>query len=141
MRQARKRRLVAVLFLVAGVGVTTVIVFYALRENFNLFYEPSKIVSGEAPIGRRIRGGGMVAAGSVMHDAQGLGVSFVLTDYKGADFTVRYSGILPGLFREGQGILVVGELDDTRTFQADEVLAKHDESYMPPELIDMASDS
>ena len=83
----------------------------------------------------------MVADGSVAHDEEGLGVSFVLTDYKGSEFTVRYTGILPGLFREGQGILVLGRLDEAGVFQAEEVLAKHDENYMPPELSDMAQDS
>ena len=141
MRASRKKRLAIVLFLFIGVSATTVAGMFAMSEYFNLFYEPAKIVNGEAPTGRRIRGGGMVADGSVAHDEEGLGVSFVLTDYKGSEFTVRYTGILPGLFREGQGILVLGRLDEAGVFQAEEVLAKHDENYMPPELSDMAQDS
>jgi cytochrome c-type biogenesis protein CcmE len=126
MNPKRKNRLLAVVFLLV-----------ALNENLNLFYPPDQIVSGEAPTGTRIRAGGMVLNGSVARDPNGLDVSFVLTDYEGSEFEVRYSGILPDLFREGQGILVQGELGDDGLFRAQEVLAKHDETYMPPELAGM----
>ena len=96
------------------------------------------MAGGEAPFGVDIRAGGMVAAGSVVHDDTGLGVRFVLTDYQGHDFEVAYTGILPGMFREGEGILVTGQLAEDGTFQAREVLAKHDENYLPPELHDIA---
>ena len=126
------------MFLVGGTAVTAALVLTALDESVNLFYPPERVVNGDAPAGVTIRAGGMVAAGSVLHDTSGLGVSFVLTDYRGSDFTVRHVGILPDLFREGQGILVTGALDGDRVFQASQVLAKHDENYMPPELAGIA---
>ena len=137
MNPKRKQRLMVVLSLLAGAGATVALTLLALNENLNLFYPPDQIVSGEAPTQTRIRAGGMVMAGSVARQANGLDVSFVLTDYEGSDFEVRYSGILPDLFREGQGILVQGQLGSDGVFKADEVLAKHDENYMPPELADM----
>ena len=123
-----------VLFVVVGATVTLTFALLALRESVNLFYEPAKVVNGEAPVGVAIRAGGMVVDGSLVHDDTGLGVAFTLTDYRGNDFDVRFVGVLPGLFREGQGILVAGQLDRQRIFQAKEVLAKHDENYVPPEL-------
>ncbi len=138
MNTRRRNRLVAIVFVLGGTAVTAALVLTALDENINLFYPPERVVGGEAPAGVTIRAGGMVADGSVEHDDSGLGVSFVLTDYQGSDFVVRYVGILPDLFREGQGILVTGELDDERVFQASQVLAKHDENYMPPELAGIA---
>ena len=138
MTPPRKQRLAAVLFVLGGTAVTLALVLLALEENVNLFYEPAKVASGQAPHGVDIRAGGMVAAGSVVHDDTGLGVRFVLTDYQGHDFQVAFTGILPGMFREGQGILVTGQLAEDGTFQAQEVLAKHDENYMPPELHDIA---
>ena len=129
------------LFLLFGSAITLGVVLFALQENMDLFYEPQKIVGGEAPIAKRIRAGGMVEVGSLVHEPEGLAVSFVLSDLRGSRFEVRYQGILPGLFREGQGVLVVGQLDPSRVFYAKEVLAKHDENYMPPELLDMGEDS
>jgi cytochrome c-type biogenesis protein CcmE len=111
----------------------------ALEQNINMFYPPAQVVAGEAPAGETIRAGGMVMEGSVQRAPDSLQVSFVLSDFQGSDFTVVYTGILPDLFREGQGILVQGELQRDGTFMAQEVLAKHDENYMPPELLDMAS--
>ena len=137
MNPKRKQRLVVVMFLLVGAGVTVGLTLMALNENLNLFYPPDQIVGGEAPTGSRIRAGGMVMAGSVARQPNGLDVRFVLTDYEGSDFQVRYSGILPDLFREGQGVLVQGQLGPDGVFQADEVLAKHDENYMPPELAGM----
>lgn len=137
MNPKRRNRLVIVLFLLLGAGATVGVTLMALNQNLNLFYPPDQIVSGTAPVATRIRAGGMVAAGSVQRQDNGLDVRFVLTDYKGADFEVAYSGILPDLFREGQGVLVHGELATDGTFVADEVLAKHDENYMPPELADL----
>ena len=137
MRKHRRKRLAAIIFVLIGISATTGLAIFALRENLNLFYEPARIVSGEAPLSRRIRGGGMVVDGSVIHDQEGLGVAFDLTDYRGSTFTVRYVGILPGLFREGQGILVTGQLGRDGVFVAEEVLAKPDEKYMPPELANM----
>jgi cytochrome c-type biogenesis protein CcmE len=134
MHPVRRKRLIAVVFLLAGVGVTVALVLRALNENLNLFYPPAKVVSGEAPIGARIRAGGMVKEGSVQRASDSIEVRFVVTDYQGADFTVVYAGILPDLFREGKGILATGKLGPDHVFRAEEVLAKHDENYMPPEL-------
>jgi cytochrome c-type biogenesis protein CcmE len=134
MHPVRRRRLVAVLFLLTGAAITVALVLVALNENINLFYPPEKIVSGEAPVGARIRAGGMVADGSVRHGDKGLAVRFELTDHAGSDFAVEYEGMLPDLFREGQGVLVTGRLRADGVFVAEEVLAKHDENYMPPEL-------
>ncbi|MGE0624662.1 MAG: cytochrome c maturation protein CcmE [Pseudomonadales bacterium] len=138
MNPKRRTRLVAVLFLVAGVGISVSLVLLALNENINMFYPPEAVVSGEAPLGAQIRAGGMVADGSVVRDPDGLDVTFVLTDYEGSEFQVRYSGILPDLFREGQGVIVQGELTGAGQFRASQVLAKHDENYMPPELADLS---
>ena len=137
MNPKRRNRLIIVTFLLVGAGISVALVLTALNENLNLFYPPDQIVAGEAPVGSQIRAGGMVLEGSVAHTGSELDVEFVLTDYQGAEFKVLYSGILPDLFREGQGILVRGELDTQGVFQAEEVLAKHDENYMPPELMDM----
>ena len=141
MRPLRRQRLAVVLFLLFGSALTMGVVLFALQENIDLFYEPQKIVGGEAPIAKRIRAGGMVEKGSLDFESEGLGVSFVLSDLRGSRFEVRYKGLLPGLFREGQGVLVVGQLDASRVFYAKEVLAKHDENYMPPELVDMGAES
>ena len=103
MNTRRRNRLVATVFLLGGTAITVALVLTALDESVNLFYPPERVVNGEAPSGVTIRAGGMVADGSVTHDTSGLGVSFVLTDYQGSDFTVRYVGILPDLFREGAG--------------------------------------
>ena len=141
MRPGRRQRLAVGLFLLFGSALTIGVVLFALQENIDLFYEPQKIVGGEAPIAKRIRAGGMVEKGSLDFESEGLGVSFVLSDLRGSRFEVRYKGLLPGLFREGQGVLVVGQLDANRVFYAKEVLAKHDENYMPPELVDMGAES
>ena len=141
MPPLRRQRLAVVLFLLFGSALTIGVVLFALQENIDLFYEPQKIVGGEAPIAKRIRAGGMVEKGSLDFESEGLGVSFVLSDLRGSRFEVRYKGLLPGLFREGQGVLVVGQLDASRVFYAKEVLAKHDENYMPPELLDMGPES
>jgi len=141
MPPLRRQRLAVVLFVLFGSALTIGVVLFALQENIDLFYEPQKIVGGEAPIAKRIRAGGMVEKGSLDFESEGLGVSFVLSDLRGSRFEVRYKGLLPGLFREGQGVLVVGQLDASRVFYAKEVLAKHDENYMPPELVDMGAES
>ena len=137
MNAVRRQRLAVVAFVLGGVAATLALVLMALEENVNLFYEPAKVVAGEAPVATTVRAGGMVAAGSVVHDDTGLGVRFVLTDYQGHDFTVSHVGILPGMFREGQGILVEGQLDAAGVFHAETVLAKHDENYVQPELHDI----
>ena len=141
MRPGRRQRLAVGLFLLFGSALTIGVGLCAWQENIDLFYEPQKVVGGEAPIAKRIRAGGMVEKGSLVYEPEGLGVSFVLSDLRGSRFEVRYKGLLPGLFREGQGVLVVGQLDASRVFYAKEVLAKHDENYMPPELVDMGAET
>lgn len=132
MNPVRKKRLIIVLAILFGVIATVGIGLLALQENINLFYTPSQIASGEAPKNIRIRAGGLVKVGSVQR-ADDLHVNFVVTDGEG-DVTIRYKGILPDLFREGQGIVALGELQADGSLQASEVLAKHDENYMPPEV-------
>jgi cytochrome c-type biogenesis protein CcmE len=124
-----------VALLVLGVAVATAFALQALNENINLFYTASQVYAGEAPQGRSIRLGGMVVEGSVNRTSSGtdLTVKFDLTD-NDKTVTVAYSGILPDLFREGQGIIATGEVNDAGMFVASEVLAKHDEEYMPPEV-------
>ena len=134
MRPHRKRRLSMVLALVVGVGVAVALILMALSENLNHFYDPSQVVAGEAPQNHTFRIGGMVVDGSVHRDEGSLKVRFDLTDYK-EQVTVSYEGILPDLFREGQGIVAIGKLNQN-LFVADEVLAKHDENYMPAEVKD-----
>jgi cytochrome c-type biogenesis protein CcmE len=137
MHPVRRKRLIAVAFLLAGASVTVMLVMRALNENINLFYPPEEVVSGKAPVGPRIRAGGMVKDGSLQRVGDGVDVRFVVTDLRGSDFTVVYAGILPDLFREGKGVLATGRLGRDGVFMADEVLAKHDENYMPPELKDL----
>ena len=132
MRTQRKRRLSMVLALVVGVGVAVALILMALSENINHFYDPSQVVAGEAPQNHTFRIGGMVVDGSVQRDEGSLKVRFDLTDYK-EQVTVSYEGILPDLFREGQGIVAIGKLSNN-LFVAEEVLAKHDENYMPAEV-------
>ena len=137
MNPKRKQRLYLTLFLLLVAGGITALLIQISGENMNMFHPPSDVVSGKAPVDQNLRAGGMVQDGSVLRSEHDLGVTFVLTDHKGADFTVRYTGILPDLFREGQGILVEGQLSQAGVFEATEVLTKHDENYMPPELMEL----
>lgn len=133
MHAKRKQRLILVLFLVFGFSVVLGLALYALSENINLFYNPTQIADGDAPEGSRIRAGGMVVVGSVSRDSVTLANKFSLTDYN-ATMQVEFLGILPDLFREGQGIVALGRINSDNVLIADEVLAKHDEKYMPPEV-------
>ena len=141
MNPRRKKRLTIVLSILIGIGAITGLVLYALSQNIDLFFTPHEIVhgkddSGIKPIvGQRIRVGGLVVEGSVKRDPQSLKVQFDLTN-KGAIVTVKYDGILPDLFREGQGIIANGTLTGSTLLEASEVLAKHDENYMPKEVAD-----
>ena len=132
MNPKRKQRLFIILGMVSGLGIAVGLVMYALSQNINLFFTPTQIVKGEAPSAQMIRVGGMVADGTVDRDPQSLKVAFEVTDF---DHNVRvsYEGILPDLFREGQGVVVQGRISEGQ-FVASEVLAKHDENYMPPEV-------
>lgn len=133
MNPKRKKRLMIVLFILGGAGTAIGLTLYALSQNINLFYSPTQIAKGEAPLNTRIRAGGMVVDGSVVRDPDSLRVEFAVTDFENS-VPIVYSGILPDLFREGQGIVAQGEMDAQGKLQAVEVLAKHDENYMPPEV-------
>lgn len=133
MHPLRKQRLLIVLLIVAGASIATALIAFALRDNLNLFYEPARIAKGEAPVGRKIRVGGMVVNGSIQRDEQSLAIRFSLTDYE-AEVPVEYTGILPDLFAEDAGAVVTGKLNEQGIFIAEQVLAKHDENYMPPEV-------
>lgn len=133
MTPVRRRRLFMVLTLVLASGTAVALTTYALRQNINLFFAPGQIVAGEAPMDRVIRVGGLVVHGSVVRDPESLRVSFDLTDNDGV-IRVSYSGILPDLFREGQGIIARGTLGPDHHILADQVLARHDEEYMPAEV-------
>jgi cytochrome c-type biogenesis protein CcmE len=133
MHPLRRKRLGIVLFIVIGASLAAGLVFWALSDNMNFFYAPTQIANGEAPQGRTIRVGGLVVPGSLRRDASGLDIEFTVTDNQSRT-VVRYTGILPDLFAEGQGIVAVGELQPDLHFRAAQVLAKHDENYMPPEV-------
>jgi cytochrome c-type biogenesis protein CcmE len=133
MTPKRKKRLIIILALVCGSSLAIGLTLFALEQNMNYFYSASQIASGEAPKNTRMRAGGMVVEGSVERSTKSLEVRFKLTDYA-SKVQVVFTGILPDLFREGQGIIAQGRLDKKGVFQADEVLAKHDENYMPPEI-------
>jgi cytochrome c-type biogenesis protein CcmE len=131
----RSRRKMLVAMVVFGVGIATVLALTAFDENLLYFYSPTQIHAGEAPQNRSFRVGGLVVDGSVRREENSLAVQFDLTD-NAEVVPVTYTGILPDLFREGQGIVAMGRLDASGLFVADEVLAKHDENYMPPEVAD-----
>ncbi|MPW23366.1 cytochrome c maturation protein CcmE [Paraburkholderia sp. CNPSo 3157] len=134
MTPSRKKRLYWMLALLCGVSAAAAFAMAALRQNINLFYTPSQIAAGEAPRGTRIRAGGLVEAGSLKRMPGSLALRFIVTDGEGS-ILVRYEGILPDLFREGQGIVALGRIEPDGSLHADEVLAKHDEKYMPPEAM------
>lgn len=128
----RKKTLIIIIALIAGVGIAVGLATYALRQNINLFYTPTQLAAAEAPEGRRIQVGGLVMQGSLKRAPDSLAVRFTITDLK-QQVDVVYTGILPDLFREGQGIVANGRLVNG-VVEADEVLAKHDETYMPPQV-------
>jgi cytochrome c-type biogenesis protein CcmE len=129
----RRKRLLAVVAIVFGVGAAAALATLAFEDNLLYFYSPTQILAGEAPQGRTFRVGGLVTAGSVQRSDGSLEVRFVVTDNQ-ESVAVRYTGLLPDLFREGQGVIAHGHLTESGEFAADEVLAKHDENYMPPEV-------
>ncbi len=131
----RSRRKMLVAMVIFGVSIATVLALTAFDENLLYFYSPTQIHAGEAPQNRSFRIGGLVVDGSVRREENSITVQFDLTD-NAAVVPVTYTGILPDLFREGQGIVAMGRLDASGLFVADEVLAKHDENYMPPEVAD-----
>ncbi|EHM2232179.1 cytochrome c maturation protein CcmE, partial [Salmonella bongori] len=139
MNIRRKNRLWIACGILAGLALTLALILYALRSNIDLFYTPGEILYGKRETqqmpetGQRLRVGGMVMPGSVRRDPDSLKVNFSIYDAEGS-VTVSYEGILPDLFREGQGVVVQGTLEKGNHIQAQEVLAKHDENYTPPEV-------
>jgi cytochrome c-type biogenesis protein CcmE len=127
----RQRRLGLVIGIVVGVSIAGALALSAFRQNVTFFFDPSQVAAGQVPVGERFRLGGMVTNGTVQRAPGSLEVRFVVTDFA-HDVPVSYSGVLPDLFREGAGVVAQGRLRADGTFVADEVLAKHDEKYMPP---------
>jgi len=130
---ARQRRMTLVAVIVAGVALAGTLALRAFRENVMFYFDPSKVAAGQVRQGEHFRLGGMVVKGSVRRSAGSLDVKFVVTDFA-HDVPVTYDKVLPDLFKEGAGVVALGRLDAQGTFVADEVLAKHDEKYMPPEV-------
>ena len=137
MTPRRRQRLIFVVVLLLGFGVATALVLYSLERNLLYFFAPSQIAEGLAPQGRSFNLGGMVVEGSVRRTKP---VRFAVTDHQKTVHVV-YDGLLPDLFAEGQGIVATGRLNAKGVFEADEVLAKHDENYMPPSVADMLKES
>jgi len=131
----RRRRMMLVGLIVLGVAAAVTFARTAFQENLLYFYSPSDVVAGKAPKDRVFRVGGMVPEGSFNRPAGSLEAHFVLTDFA-HDVKVSYTGVLPDLFREGQGVIARGRMTSAGVFVAEEVLAKHDENYMPPEVAD-----
>ncbi len=133
MHPLRKQRLIVVCIIVIGASVAAMLIASALKQNLNLFYDPSSVAAGDAPIGRKIRIGGMVVKDSLERVPDSLTVLFKVTDYH-AEVQIEYTGILPDMFAEQEGAIATGQLNGSGIFIAEQVLAKHDENYMPPEV-------
>lgn len=131
----RHKRLAFILIGLTGIAVAAGLVLNSFRGNLVFFFSPSQVAANEAPVGKTFRLGGMVETGSVRREADGLTVRFTVTD-TAREIPVVFTGILPDLFSEGQGAVAQGRLGDDGVFYADQVLAKHDETYMPPEVAD-----
>jgi len=135
MNKKQKTKMTVLLLISIAVLLIVALVSYALRQNISLYFTPLQIFEHKAPLNRQIRIGGMVVKGSISQSKKHLDVRFVLTDYQ-HQIKVRYQGVLPDLFRDGQGVVVKGYLSAQNQFEAQEVLAKHDENYMPKEVRD-----
>jgi cytochrome c-type biogenesis protein CcmE len=135
MMTPRRRRMVLVGLILLGVSGAVAFALTAFQENLEYFHTPTDIVEGKAPKDKQFRLGGMVPEGSFKRPPGSMEATFVLTDYA-SNVTVRYAGVLPDLFREGQGVVARGRLGADGEFIAAEVLAKHDENYMPPDVAD-----
>lgn len=133
MKPARKQRLILIILVLVGVAAATGFALKSFNENLMYFFSTSDVIAGKAPKDTLFRLGGMVVKGTVERPNDGMTVRFKLTDFE-KEVTVEYTGILPDLFREGQGIVAHGKLNDKGIFIAEEVLAKHDENYMPPDV-------
>jgi cytochrome c-type biogenesis protein CcmE len=133
LKPHRKKKLTVIIFIATGLTITVGLTLFALGQNMNMFYTPSQVALGEVEIGRQFRIGGMVKEGTFVSASDSLRVKFETTDYVHA-VPVQYEGILPDLFREGQGIVAEGSVDANGVFMASKVLAKHDENYMSQEV-------
>lgn len=133
MKPARKQRLILITLMVIGAGLAAAFALKSFNDNLMYFFPPTDVVEGKAPKDALFRLGGMVVKGSLARPGNDMTVHFKLTDFK-KEVDVEYTGILPDLFREGQGIVAHGRLNPQGVFIAEEVLAKHDENYMPPEV-------
>ncbi len=131
----RQKRFMFIAVAVAAVAVAVGLVLYALRGNVNLYFTPTQVFNNEVPQGRSFRIGGLVEEGSVKREKDGLTTNFVITDTN-KKIPVTYKGILPDLFKEGKGVVAQGKVEADGVMHAEEVLAKHDENYMPPEAAD-----
>jgi len=132
MTPTRKKRLLLILMVAMGVSIAVAIFLTAFKENIMFFKSPTEVVANDFPDNRSFRLGGMVKEDSLTRIPDSLKVQFIVTDFA-ADVRVEYEGILPDLFREGQGVVTIGKMTPNSLFVAEEVLAKHDENYMPPE--------
>ncbi|MCS0629901.1 cytochrome c maturation protein CcmE [Telluria mixta] len=128
----RHKRLILLAGALAALGIATMLVLSAFRKNLVFFFTPTQVLAGEAPRGQSLRIGGLVENGTLQRQPDGVTVRFVVTDLA-HKVTVNYRGILPDLFKEGKGVVAQGRLNADHVFVADQVLAKHDENYMPPE--------
>ena len=135
MHPRRRRRLLMVIIILTGSSFAVALALYALSQNINLYYTPTQIANRQVPIETSFRVGGLVKAGSIHFAKKGLNVTFVLTDNK-HNIPAEYTGILPDLFRAGQGVVAQGQLNAKGVFIADQVLAKHSANYMPPAVAD-----
>jgi len=140
MPPKRKQRLALMITLILGAGIAAALILNAFNQNIIFFFSPSQVKAGEAPANSNFRLGGLVQKGSMERMEDGLTVKFDLTDNNDS-VEVIYTGLLPDLFREGQGVVALGKLNGKGEFMAEEVLAKHDENYMPPEVADMLNNS
>ncbi|VAX06997.1 Cytochrome c-type biogenesis protein CcmE, heme chaperone [hydrothermal vent metagenome] len=135
MKPRHKRFVFAVISVIA-VGVAAKLILQSISEGSSYFYSPKQVLAGEAPTDQVFRVGGLVKEGSLQRIGKTLTVEFIITDDVSAEVTTRYTGILPDLFREGQGVVAKGRLGENTIFEAEEVLAKHDEKYLAPEVKD-----
>ena len=138
--KTRHKRLLLILAGLVILGAVTMLVLSAFQSNLVFFFSPTQVAAGEAPKGKAFRIGGMVKEGSIRREADGITLGFVVTDTE-QDIAVRYKGILPDLFKEGKGAVAQGKIGDDGVFVASEVLAKHDENYMPPEAAQAVGDA
>ena len=138
--KSRHKKLALIGGALAVIGIIAALILNALNSNIALYISPTDVAAGKAPQGKAFRIGGLVKEGSLQRQADGVTIAFVVTDTD-KDLTVNYKGILPDLFKEGKGVVAQGKLADNGTFVASEVLAKHDENYMPPEAAKAVGDA